>query len=88
MWTCQPVLPKWLAFLVGGSGSQGLRAGGASAAATNAADVGGDHRRGDVLSSVKDENWLVNKRSLYQIKAESKKRNFTQVQKAQGIAYH
>lgn len=47
-----PVLPKWLDFLVGGSGSQGRRAGGASAAATRAADDGGDQRRGDALPSV------------------------------------
>ncbi|KAF9415078.1 hypothetical protein HW555_007168 [Spodoptera exigua] len=43
---CQPVLPKWLVFLLGGSGNQGRKAGGAKAAATRAADDGGDHRKG------------------------------------------
>lgn len=47
----QPVLPRWLGFLLGGSGSQGRSVGGASAAATRAADVGGDQRSGEVLPS-------------------------------------
>lgn len=37
--------------MLGGSGNQGLRAGGANAAATRAADVGGDQRIGDARSS-------------------------------------